>query len=91
MSLELIVIALDDSLVFKVTRTNAFLPKYKSLDPNYIVASDKNDYARFAIENVVATLIGSQVFGTGWKISKRKFPSVMLTTEYLIIYDPSER
>lgn len=89
MTLVVDVIALDDSLRFKVTNTEIFAPKYKSLDPNFIV--EQKQYLNFAISNVVATIRGSYVFGTGWKVSNRKFPSVSITSDYLIIYDPSEK
>lgn len=89
LTLVIEVIALDDTLRFKVAQTGLFSPKFKSVDPNYIV--EQKQYLSFAIASVIATMEGSYVFGTGWKTSNRKFPSLDVTNDYVIVYDPSEK
>lgn len=46
--------------------------------------------ARFGIARVVEGLVKSTTFGTGWKTSKRRFPSVHIKGDYIIVFDPSE-
>lgn len=35
-------------------------------------------------------IAGSKTVGTGWRTSKRKFPSVNVVADYLVVFDPSE-
>lgn len=39
---------------------------------------------------VIQGLVKSKVFGTGWKVSNRKFPSVHVIQDYMVVFDASE-
>lgn len=83
------IIAEEESLVFRVSGANSATPTFKSIDPNFEVKHQH--ILNFDINQIVSTIDRAHVLGTGWKVSKRKFPSVQISTNYLIVLDPSER
>lgn len=82
------IVAEDESLSFVILGANVFAPYYKSIDPNFVVKD--TTLARFAITRVLEGFNNQLTIGTGWKTSKRKFPSTHVNRDYIIIFDPSE-
>lgn len=81
------IIAEDDTLTFLIIAVNIFSPQARPLDPNYVVKN--SNFLRFAVANVAAGINKSTTFGTGFKIGKRKFPSTVVTPNYLVVFDAS--
>jgi hypothetical protein len=45
--------------------------------------------ATLYLSRVVRTLVGQKTFGSGFPLIHRKYASLNLTSDYLLIYDPS--
>lgn len=68
----------DETLTISIAVANVFNPEYKSLDPNYIVTDET--LGRYSIGRLLDAFAKTHTFGTGFKITKRKFPSVHIST-----------
>jgi hypothetical protein len=75
---------LSDSLNFVITEANVLSPVFTGEYPvtNYMLAT-------LYLNRVVRTLIGQRTFGSGFPLIHRKYASIYLTSEYLLVYDPS--
>lgn len=62
------------------------------MSPTFSGEYSVTDYklATLYMSRVVRTLIGQKTFGSGFPLIHRKYASLNLTSEYLVIYDPSE-
>jgi hypothetical protein len=88
-NLEIAVRTLPDTLNFEITNANIFGAKFQAIDPKFQVT--RQDLGAFIVARVVRALIRRQVLGTGWKTSKRNFPVTKLDSDFMVIYDPSEK
>jgi hypothetical protein len=87
-SMVIQLIPLDDNIVFQMYQITFYLIDFKSIDQKFII-TDKN-LVKFHGLSVLNGLLKRKVIGTGWKIQKRRFPSLdILNEDYIIIFDPS--
>ena len=78
----------QDKLNFHVTGANIYSPSWKVIDPKFTI-TDEN-IGRYYVAELAKSLNGKKVFGTGWQIVTRRFPVVRVTSDYVIVFDPSE-
>lgn len=43
------------------------------------------------IQSVAQTMIGRAAFGSGFPATQRDYPQILVTRDYLHLYDPSEK
>lgn len=82
------VAAEEEELKFIVREANVFGTSFKAVDPNFEVGN--KEYARAAVAYVMHGINRSTVIGSGWKTSKRRFPSTSMQTEYMVVFDAAQ-
>lgn len=63
------------------------------MSPSYVGSEAVTNYmvATMYHSKVVKSLVGQKVFGSNFPILYRKYAAMELKTEYIVMYDPSEK
>lgn len=78
-------VAEQDFLDFVVADAGILTPTFSG---PYQVTS--YSIATFYMQKIAKSFINHKVFGSGFPLIHRNYGSIMLTSEYLLVYDPSE-
>ena len=70
---------------------NEFYPRkvaFKSINDNFVV--ERKEVAEMMINSILNKLVKKSTFGSKMPVIYRKYPSAIVTADYLIIFDYSE-
>ena len=79
----------EQTLNITIVAANKFNQVITAIDDSFKTYS--STIASSSISQVLMGLVGTQTFGSGWQIYQRRFPSLELTEDFLVVFDPSER
>lgn len=77
----------EDHVRAVVQSTGVYGATYKSTNSKWVLTNE--NIAKYSLSEVLNGLVGKTVFGTGFPLLSRKYPSSRVLEDYVIIFDLS--